>query len=262
MNLQSKYRAFREIWQFDNRWYLLFTRLFFRREATSIYNYRGYRILTDHSAGDANGAREVITSGMYRQYLSHIKTDREINVLDIGANNGGFPLLLAASGLRIKKLACVEMNPLTFTRLRFNVESNFDCTTILSNTALCGSNRAIRTRVGVGSAGDNIYANSSGGREVISEGLSFNTLYDQTFCGEKVDICKIDVEAAEFEVFASPEVDAIRNCRYLLMEIHHEDTRPRELVQNRLAELGFSEVEREVKSGRGHFVHLFVNDKK
>jgi hypothetical protein len=54
------------------------------------------QFLTDHDAGDANGAREVITSGMYRDLLSELDLDGRINVLDLGGNNGGFPLLLKA----------------------------------------------------------------------------------------------------------------------------------------------------------------------
>ena len=51
--------------------------------------------------------------------------DAPANVLDLGANNGGFPLLLHTSGIELKKVVSVEFNPRTFARLNFNLTRIF-----------------------------------------------------------------------------------------------------------------------------------------
>ena len=62
------------------------------RERLQIYKFNGLEILTDHDAGDTNGAREVLTSPMYRRFLPKMRFEAPANILDLGANNGGFPL--------------------------------------------------------------------------------------------------------------------------------------------------------------------------
>jgi hypothetical protein len=159
MEWRNKINGVKEIWHFDNRWQLVLSRLFFSSEKLNVYRYKGLDILEDHSAGDANGAREVLTSSMYRQFLSLMNLSGEINVLDLGTNNGGFPLLLKSENVRIKKLACVEFNPRTFSRMRFNIERNFDCEFIGLNVAVCGENKEIEIALKAGSTGDSIYFN-------------------------------------------------------------------------------------------------------
>src|SRR4051812_3008314 len=107
MSLANKIRGLKEVWAFDNRLWLIITKIFFRRENLQIYRYNGVEILVDHAGGDNNGAREVLTSPMYRRFLPQMKLDSPANVLDLGANNGGFPLLLHTSGIKLKKVVSV-----------------------------------------------------------------------------------------------------------------------------------------------------------
>ncbi len=259
MGLTNKINGIKEIWQFDNRWQLMLTRLFFSREKINIYRYKGLEILEDHFAGDANGARALLTSPMYRQYLEEMDLAGPLNVLDMGANNGGFPILLKSEGLEIKKLACVEMNPQTFSRLRFNIERNFDCEFELINGAVCGEHRTIDVVLGEGSTHHNIYdyKKSSNGRNWQVQGYTFDEIFASAFGEETVDLCKIDIEEAEFEVFTKPEHRSITKCRYLLMEIHESRGEFREIIRNRLSELGFKEIDGEAKNDKKDQVHFF-----
>lgn len=261
MNLKNKIRGLKEIWQFENRWQLLFNRLLFPAEKISIYRYGDFEILIDHAAGDANGAREVLTTGMYRCFFESMTfPERPLKVIDLGANTGGFPLLLAAENIPVEKLLAVEINPQTFSRLCFNIERNMVCDFYPVRAALTGSNRRLKLSFGNSSTSDNIYAQPVERPSLSVCGLSFDNLFDKFFAeNETVDICKMDVEGAEFEVFAGNEYQRLRNCRYLLIEIHHSKEKPRDLVRQKLFEVGFQEEDPETKTDEFHHVHLFEN---
>ncbi len=263
MDLRNKINGIREIWHFDNRWRILLTRLFFPSEKINIYQYQGMEILVDHSRGDANGAREVLTSDMYRKFIKQMKLGPKVNVLDLGSSNGGFSLLLKSENVDLKRLVCVEFNPDTFSRLRFNLERNFDCECFPLNVALCGENKTISVSDFQNSTSDNIYQTTGISDSALQnvEGLTFNNIFDLHFAKEIVDICKIDVEGAEFEVFENQGFDMIVRCRYVLIEIHHEKGRPREVVRNVFDAYGFDEIDAESKSDQFHHVHFFVNRK-
>ena len=260
MGLTNKINGIKEIWQFDNRWQLVLSRLFFPGEKINIYRYKGLEVLVDHSAGDANGAREVLTSPMYRQYLEQMGLNGSLNILDIGSNNGGFPLLLKSEGLTLKKLACVEMNPKTFSRLRFNIERNFDCETDLTNGAVCGRHEVLEVTLGEGGAGDSLYDENAAGKSLQVQGYTFDEIFNATFEGETVDLCKIDIEGAEFDIFTNPGHDMIKNCRFLLMEIHEKRGEFREAIRKRLGDLGFVETHGEAKNDKNDYVHFFKRE--
>jgi FkbM family methyltransferase len=262
MSFQNKINGIKEIWHFENRWQLIINRLFFSHEPINIYRYKGMDILIDHSAGDANGAREVLVNPMYRQFLPQMDLSGSINVLDIGANNGGFPLLLKSENINIKKLVSVELNPKTFSRMRFNVERNIDCDFIGINAAVCGENCDLKLKIGDGSTSDSIYNESKNGHFLNIQGITLDSLIIEKFGDEVIDLCKIDIEGAEFEIFEKGNFQLLKNCSYLLMEIHHESDRDRNEVRRKLFELGFNEFQGENKNeSNKHYVHLFINNK-
>lgn len=259
MSLTNKLNGFKEIWYFDNRWQLLFSRLFFRNERINIYRLKGMNILVDHLAGDANGAREIIVSPMYKQFIPQMKLDAPISVLDIGANNGGFPLMLRANDVALRKVVSVEFNPNTFTRMRFNLERNAECDFTCLNVAVCGEAREIEVRLGEGSVGDSIYGQgeASGAEVYHITGMTFDEIYTSTFGEEIVDVCKIDVEGAEYEIFSTPHHQKMTRCRYLIIEIHDGKGKNPGDVINRLAQLKFVERPPTIKADPA--VHFFVN---
>ncbi len=261
MSFQSKIRGIKEVWQFDNRFWLIFTKTFFPREKLHIYQYRGMDILIDHAAGDANGAREILTSPMYRRFLPLMKLGGEVNVLDLGANNGGFPLLLQAGGINLKKVVSLELNPKTFSRLRFNLERNLSCQVNALNAALCGQAGVLKVSLGAGSVGDSIYEKVSGDDSQVYEieGLTLDDVWQQYFSGETVDLCKMDIEGAEFDVFLQPAHQSLRQCRYLIIEIHERDGRRAEEILPAIEKLGF--VRQPTQPDADRAVHFFVNSR-
>lgn len=259
MNLKNKIRGLQEIWQFDNRFWLIFTKTFFPRQNLQIYQFKGLDILTDQAAGDANGAREILTSPMYRRFLPLMRLEGAINVLDLGANNGGFPLLLQSAGIILKKVVSVELNPKTFMRLHFNLRRNLSCQVIALNAAICGANGLLKVSLGAGSVADNIYevAESDDADSYTVEGLTVDEIWQRHFFGETVDLCKLDVEGAEFDVFLNSAHQSLRNCRYLIMEIHERDGRHADEILPAIGQMGF--VRQPSAPDADPAVHFFIN---
>ena len=80
MSLKTKWAGLKEIFAFDNRLALIASKLFFPKERLQVYRQNGIQFLSDHDGGDANGAREILTSPMYRSLLDDLKFDGPINV--------------------------------------------------------------------------------------------------------------------------------------------------------------------------------------
>lgn len=260
MSFSSKINGFKEMWQFDNRWHLIFSRLFFHSQHLLFYKYKNIEFVTDHFAGEANGALEVVSTNMYRDFLPLMNLKGKINLLDLGANNGGFPLLLKSEGIEIEKLVCVELNPKTFSRLQFNISRNFDDRYTVLNSAITGTKRSIEILLGRGGVNNNIYENDcSDGTLVKFEGKTFDEVFTQYFDEQTVDLCKMDIESAEFEIFENDNHSKIKNCRYLLIEIHHNQDNKRDAIIERLSDLKFKELDGDHKNQDTHYVHLFEN---
>jgi FkbM family methyltransferase len=249
----------KELLCFENRWQLLVNRLLFRRSRVLVYRTRGLDILIDHSAGDANGTRACLASPMYRHYLGLMKFQQPIRVLDVGAQGGGFPLMLLSAGLRLSKVACVEMNPRTFTRLQFNIGRNVPGQYKLMNVAVSGSRAPLNVQLGNGSTSDSIYgsnADKSARHQHLIQGVTLDDVITEGFEEEElIELCKIDIEGAEYDVFGNPGHSLIRKIHYLIIELH---THPHKVqLLSHFKHLGFAEV---ADGGRGESqVHCFVN---
>lgn len=259
MSLGTKIRGLREVLSFDNRLWLALTKTLFRGENLHIYRYKGIDILADHRAGDANGFRDVLTSKMYRRFLEKMKFDAPINILDIGANTGGFPLLLFTSGLSLKKVVSIELHPETFLRLHFNLHHNLTCESIAVNAAVCGSSKNIEVKLGPGSVSESIYSNSdeNGAKAYEIFGYSLDEIYSKYFQDEVIDVCKIDIEGAEFEIFVEPHHKSLQHCRYLIIEIHEQGSQTTDQLLPIITSLGF--VHFPPSSDADQAVHFFEN---
>ncbi len=259
MKFANKIHGIKSLMLFDNKLQLLLSRTLFHSNPVVIYCLRGKHILVDHSADDENGTRAAITSPMYQQFLSQMKLRDRVNVLDLGANGGGFPLMLELNDIRIRKLACVEFNPNTYTRLRFNIERNIPAEFIGLNVAVCGEKQEFEVALGAGGTDDNLYKerDDSGARRFKIQGLTFDDIYTSTFGDEWVDVCKIDVERAEYDILATPSHECLRRCTYLVMEIHPHPTIEKKTVVDELARLGFEEAARDAETDQD--VYLFRN---
>jgi FkbM family methyltransferase len=219
------------------------------------------QLIADHNGGDSAGLRSVLASDMYAQWLRKMQLPQEIVIADFGANSGAFPILLKAGGHTLKSALCVEMNTKTFSRLHFNATHNFAPAIVKCvNAALTGTPGKLTLYFGAGSTADSVDACStqSPGRErAIIDAITLDNAFEKYLPNTIVDICKVDVEGAEYEIFLTQPCKSLRRVRYVLMEVHGVDqpaSRHIELIQS-FANLDFEEIGR-TKTSEHCFVVL------
>jgi len=256
-----RYDGLRDILAFDNWPALLFVRLFDRKTGFVAYRKNGFDILVDYRGGDENGTRSCIAHDMYRRYLPFLILPKPARVLDIGGNGGGFPLMLKIAGIDLARVVSVEMNPLTYLRLQINLATNLGSTAIPINAAVCGMqpDSEILLKPSRGSTGESMYDDqvNAGIRAVPVKTTTLEALYGNYFKNELVDICKIDIEGAEYELFASAPDDVLRKIRYLIIEFHDASKTP--ALLERIEALGFVDmtISKKLEAGARTVVRAF-----
>lgn len=248
--IHNSVAGFRDIMKFDNRLELVARRILFRQTGILTYRRHGMEILVDHHGGDEAGTRACMVSDMYRCLFPAMRLTEPLTLLDIGANGGGFPLMLADAGYTLGKVAAVEMNPRVFARMQVNITQNLDVEGRFFNVAVCGQPQAIEAEMGRGSTGESIAGSkghSSFGkpRKAVIEGITFDTLFDRAFGpDEVVDLCKMDIEGSEYAIFEQATCTRLKRCRYLVIEIHAVPEKSPVDVVRAIEALGLEELPR------------------
>jgi FkbM family methyltransferase len=243
--IRNRVDGLTSLFSFDNWPALAFARLFDRRTGCVVYRKGGLEILVDHKGGDASGTRNCIVSEMYRAFLPLLSVPMPARVLDIGANGGGFPLMLKLSGIELRRVVSVEMNPVTYSRLCFNLATNIGRIGYPINAAVSGlpSNSIVNCQLSRGNTGESIF-DDVGEDEKPSIAVRTTTITD--LCemhfpdGEPIDICKIDIEGAEYDALATTPDRILGRFGNLFIEFH-DPTRTQPVI-GRLATLGFTET--------------------
>ena len=250
MTLSTKIAGLKAISVFDNWPLLVIQRVFDRSAGLLVYRKNGLEILVDHRGGDEFGTRECITSGMYRKYVHSMNLSNPATVLDLGANGGGFPLMLFIEGVRLGHTVCVEMNTATYLRLAVNLSTNLGPAAVAINAAVCGMTDGSEIQIELVRGGTSTGISSRSLKADVPtvpvRTTTLQALYDRYFKGQSIDLCKIDIEGAEYEVFESSADSLLQNIRYLLIEFHNPEKTP--AVVQRIRSLGFTEM----TPGDGH----------
>lgn len=243
---------------FDRVLFTLCQRLLGRRLGWTVYSKGHLKFLVDHLAGDQSGTRDCIAGPMYRELFQEMQLPRQLRLLDLGANGGGFPLLCLDLGFELTALTCVEVNPFTHSRLTLNIRQNIGLRPKILNVAIGGSARQLSLPFPAGGTGFSIYnpADSSANEQALIEVLTLDEIMHRGFGHDSIDLCKMDVEGAEYEVFLGDSAGSLRRVHYLVIEIHAAEPSKQAMLLGRLAGLGF---ERLKTSAFCNDVHLFVN---
>ncbi|MGH9607539.1 MAG: FkbM family methyltransferase [Terracidiphilus sp.] len=240
---------------------LLIGRMFDRETGFVVFRKNGFDILIDYRGGDECGTRTCIATDMYSRYLPLFALPERIRALDLGANGGGFPLMLRIHGIQVNRVVSVEMNPLTFVRLHVNLATNLGTSAVAINAAVCGSDRGseILMKPSRGSTSNSIFADQADATEahIGVPTTTIKDLYTKFFDNELVDICKIDIEGAEYEACDESADEALKKIRYLLIEFHDRSKTPAFIEH--ITALGFREMapEMERKTGENTEVRAY-----
>lgn len=242
--LKEKIARFSLLLNFRNRWQLIVNRLIWPNGPPVFYQFGELEFLVDHSAGDQDGARSCIVPGLYDSCLTSIPgLPKELVLLDLGANGGGFALALRKHGFAIRQAVMVELNPHTWSRAVFNVFRNIPgahSTTRILNAAAGGEDGLLEIRLGRGSVSDSVKGSSEGDLLRIPM-HSFSSLLTHFPEGTEIDICKIDIEGAEYDLFGRIRPAEILRCRWIIIELHEIPGSSPEDVRQRILDFGFAE---------------------
>lgn len=239
--LSGKLHGLKSLSFFSNFPQLMVERTLFGRTKSVIHRLGNREILIDYSAGEQNGTRVCITHSPYKCFLDEMDLSGKINFLDLGANGGGVPLMLDQLGYQLEKVVAVELNPNTYGRLCFNLYRNLKCSLVLLHAGVADRTGFIDLPLGGGSIGDSIFQKQGvpGGQVTRVPLIALDEVVNTHFEGREVDLCKIDIEGAEFPILVSDAARALSRARHLIIEIHHHPEMSVEWVHRRLDSLGF-----------------------
>lgn len=225
----------------DNGIEVVIRRLFFRKTGMVTCRWKGLEFIVDYRGRDECGIFPCIFDGMYQHYVELMDLGPAPRILDLGANAGGFILMLGGYQRSLAKVVAVEMNPATLTRLQLNMIRNFLPAPILLNAAVVGAKRTLEIPQTLGGTARSIYDQADGTTQLI-EGITLDETIERHFGSQDIDLCKMDVERAEYEVFQGQAWGRIRQCRHLLIEIHRAEGQSQDGLKKFIEAQGFTHV--------------------
>ena len=166
-----------------------------------------------HNSLDAFALYEI---WRYKSY-SEAEIRRDDVVVDIGANIGGYAVLAAKSGARV---FAYEPVPETYQLLSKNIIIN-NCHTVKSYNVAVGSKIGELTlNVNPQAAGlDSIYHTFSSTEKIKVPSIDLHEIFVQNKL-KKIDVLKIDVEGAEYDILLNARSSDMRKVRTITMEYH------------------------------------------
>ncbi len=111
--------------------------------------------------------------------------------------------------------------------------------------------------LGAGSPGDCVVNGKAPGRRKYQiETFTFDHLIDRYMPDDVIDICKIDIEGAEYEVLGGDKCGKLSRCKNVIIEVHPDQYRKVETIVQFMARHGFAECKRSSVSNN---IILFQN---
>jgi FkbM family methyltransferase len=252
--IRHRWDGLQALMQFDNWPFLVIQRCCL--QTPMVYRKRDIRFLVDRAGGDQHGLIECVARDMYSRHFAHLTKSRPLRVLDLGANSGGFGLALMIGGFEIERIVAVEMNLRTHARLACNLVNNIGSRASLVHAAVCEAKRSVIVADNDGWVGNSIYDPHLSDTPTLEvPGVTLDELTLRYFPNDRVDILKMDIEFAEYEVLFSETCKSIVQYDYLLIEIHEDEHRKEKTLIQRLDELNFEML----AGNRGDGVYFFGN---
>lgn len=244
---------------FDNWPFLVIQRCFF--QSPLIYRKGTVRFVMDRSGDDQAGLMDCVARDVYFRHFPLLPRGHPLRVLDLGANSGGFGLALLLKGFAIERIVAVEMNLRTHARQVFNLTTNLGSKAVSVHAAVRGNSGSLIIADNSGNAANSIYDVQKSGTETIKvRAVTLDELTEAYFPTDRIDILKMDIEFAEYEIVFSETCQTIVRYDYVLIEIHEDNTHSERLLIQRLEALGFEMIAG--KGKRRYDVYLFGNKER
>jgi len=166
----------------------------------------------------------------------YIEWERLRTVLDIGANNGASAVWIALRASRARIIAlepCRETAARASENILRNALEARVRVVVLAVAGATGSVQLIRST----NSRLTRTAPASNTTTDLAQAISFDEAVHLS--GGHCDLVKIDVEGAEYEIFASATDGALRSCGTILGEYHRAPAREQEALFHRLQAASF-----------------------
>ncbi|WP_456374739.1 FkbM family methyltransferase [Methanocaldococcus sp.] len=160
-----------------------------------------------------------------------LKNFKDKIIIDAGANIGLYTLIASAFA---ETVISIEANPLNYQYLQTNITNNNITNIISINKALMGRKKEYV----------NIHFGSFSGESSIFE-ISKDSIRVPVITLEEIieefgiiDLLKIDIEGAEFDVFENTDLNTLKKINYIVGEIHTKRGNINSII-NKLENAGF-----------------------
>jgi FkbM family methyltransferase len=258
VSLSTKIAGLAACLNFDNPLQLTLARLAFRQSRFVPHRLNGLQFIADQQGGDECGLRPCLVEGMYEPFLQTagiFHSRSALNVVDLGANAGGFSLIFPSRKIPLQKITAVEMNPLTYSRMRLNLLTNLGPRAVPINAAIGGCSMNLTLPFTFGGTGDSIPRTPCPTDSSFSVPmLTLDELLDTHHAGQKIDLLKMDIEGAEWDILDSEKCTRLADCQHLLIEVHPRAGRQLVDFQKAVQPYGLTPVEIRNASARDVFL--------
>ena len=191
------------------------------RPGLRLLNFRsGLNVVCRAGSGDWDVLHEVMFAGSYAPAMDHIKASTAPVVLDLGGNIGLFSLLAASQRTDVTVHA-YEPGPPNFRLFEMNRWANPELAKriLLHTEAVGGANANVDWFFDEQNPGGSSLYGTSG----QSFPVTIRSFADVvTELGQPVDLAKIDIEGAEFDLLRHTPAEVWQRVRSISLELHDD----------------------------------------
>jgi FkbM family methyltransferase len=188
------------------------------------------------------------SAAMIRRMLNiyeywHMKKFKEVIkegmvIVDVGANKGDYSLLAAKLMNDKGKVLCFEPFPENVKIIKKSIKANGYSSIRVFNIALFDKNKNIELFVGDKSGWHSIYYKGSSGKKIRVKAMKLDDILKNNKIG-RIDVMKIDVEGAEFNVLKGA-IKTIRKSRKMHLFIDLDNPKQAHKIFEFLKREGFN----------------------
>jgi len=211
-----------------------------KKQDTILCEIKKMKILLSKKWGDLQTLKEVFCEDYY--FNKFIDLKKISTIADLGGHKGYVSLLYAGliPNIKIVSLEPEEENYLIFEE---NIKNNSlkNAITLLKNAIWSKDCTKTFYKTKNYSAGHTLYKTHLEQQEKIAHEvkcLSLSSVLKKSGFN-KIDLLKIDVEGAEYEVLFKLEKSILRNIKYILIECHRIDNNSDQDIKEFLEKNGF-----------------------
>ena len=177
--------------------------------------------------------KDVLLLGEYERAGIRLRDASGI-VVDAGAHVGLFALL---ASVHARQVVALEAHPDNHALLEANIARNLRSNVVARRKALWSSDGTTTFVEGPDTSAGSV-VRGRGGRQLTVPSVRLDSIFEET---GPIDLLKLDVEGAEFDVLDATSDEALLLTRAIVGELHLEDRAERlEPLVDRLRSLGFT----------------------